>query len=169
MASAAAARGPEGRNGPRRYVGLQVVGLNDGGAGAAGAVPVPVAGVPGASAAGGAVVGVTGGGGLGSPAASGGGFVGVARPDPKMLTSICCAAGWSTVRTSPRSPKPLAASVGSVCRQVGRVERVVGQGQADQLVDAEAVVDRDALVDGPDERLTVSGFTFDLAAVMRAG
>ena len=127
--------------------GLQVVGLNDGGAGAAGAVLVPVAGVPGAAAAGGAVVGVTGGGGLGLPAASGGGLVGVTRLEPKMLTSICWAAGWSTVRTSPRPPKPLARRWAASPAQVGGVERVIGQGEPDQLVEAEAVVDLDALVD----------------------
>ena len=65
--------------------------------------------------AGAAVVGVTAGGGLGYPAASGGGLVGVTRLEPKTLTSICWAAGWSTVSTSPRSPNPLAATVGRVC------------------------------------------------------
>ncbi len=71
-----------------------------------------------------AVVGVTVGGGWGTPLASGGGLVGVTRLEPKMLTSICWAAGWSTVSTSPRSPKPLAASVGSVwaCRLAGLKE-----------------------------------------------
>jgi hypothetical protein len=61
------------------------------------------------------VVGVRGGGGLGLPDASGGGSVGVIKLEPKMPTSICWAAGWSTVKTSPRLPNPLAATVGRVC------------------------------------------------------
>ena len=97
------------------------------------------------------VVGVTCGGGLGLPEASGGGLVGVMRLDPKMFTSICCASGCSTVSTSPRSPNPLAASVGRfwACRLW--VEGVVVEGQPDQLVETEAVVDLHALVDRADE------------------
>ena len=64
--------------------------------------------------AGAAVVVFTVGGGLGLPAASGGGLVGATRLEPKTLTSISWAAGWSTVSTSPRSPNPLAATVGRV-------------------------------------------------------
>ena len=41
----------------------------------------------------GAVVAETVGGGSAKPLRSGGGLVGLTREDPKMFTSICCAAG----------------------------------------------------------------------------
>ena len=86
--------------------------MNEGGGVVAGVV---LAGAAVLALAGTTVVGVMGGGGLGLPDASGGGLVGVIKLEPKMLTSICCAAGWSTVKTSPRLPNPLAATVGRVC------------------------------------------------------
>ena len=85
------------------------MGSNDGGGVGAGVA----AGAAGAAGA--AVVGVIVGGASAEPSTSGGGFVGAIREDPKMLTSICCAAGWSATRTSPRSENADESSVGSVC------------------------------------------------------
>ncbi len=72
-----------------------------------------------------AVVVVSGGGGSGLPLTSGGGLIGEVRLEPTMFTSICWAADWSTVSTSPRLPKALEETVRSVC-----VCRLFGRSRA---------------------------------------
>ncbi len=122
-----------------------------------------------ALALGAAVVGVTVGGGCGTPFTSGGGLVGATRLEPKTLTRSCCAAGWSTVSTSPSPPNAVDDTVGSVCacRSAGLNEWYVRARPMSSLKLRPSSMETPSWME-PMKAFTVSGFTLDLAESIRA-